>query len=130
MTLERDFKKTLREDTIRKILKKAGYHGRVTRKKPRISAVNTEKRLDFANEHVNKSPQFWEKVLFSDESKFCMFGLKGRKLVWRKRGTALEKVNLVPKAWWRWCDGLGVHGNQWRGLSNLYRLDIKSYGVY
>ncbi|GFX52444.1 transposable element Tc1 transposase [Trichonephila clavipes] len=55
-----------------------------------------QKRLDFANEHVNKPPQFWGKVLFSDESKFCIFGIKGRKLVWRKQGTALEKENLVP----------------------------------
>ncbi|GFX40025.1 transposable element Tcb1 transposase [Trichonephila clavipes] len=52
--------------------------------------------LDFANEYVNKPPQFWGKVLFSDESKFCIFGIKGRKLVWRKLGTALEKENLVP----------------------------------
>ncbi|GFT23213.1 uncharacterized protein TNCV_1859171 [Trichonephila clavipes] len=28
------FKKTINEDTIRKILKKAGYHGRVARKNP------------------------------------------------------------------------------------------------
>ncbi|GFV59535.1 transposable element Tcb1 transposase [Trichonephila clavipes] len=55
-----------------------------------------QKRLDLANEHVNKPPQFWEKVLFSDESKFCIFGIKGCKLVWRKQGTALEKENLVP----------------------------------
>ncbi|GFU70191.1 transposable element Tcb1 transposase [Trichonephila clavipes] len=96
MTLERDLKKALHEDTIRKILKKAGCHGRVARKKPHTSAVNRQKLLDFANEHVNKPPQFWEKVLFSDESKFCMFGIKGRKLVWRKQGTALEKENLVP----------------------------------
>ncbi|GFT59268.1 transposable element Tcb1 transposase [Trichonephila clavipes] len=90
------FKKTLHEDTIRKILKKAGYHGHVARKKPHISAVNRQKRLDLANEHVNKPPHFLEKVLFSDESKFCIFGIKGRKLVWRKQGTALEKENLVP----------------------------------
>ncbi|GFT65489.1 transposable element Tc1 transposase [Trichonephila clavipes] len=70
----------------------------LTHKKPHISAVNRQKLLDFANEHVNKSPQFWEKVLFSDESKFCIFGIKGRKLVLRKQGTALEKENLVPKS--------------------------------
>ncbi|GFU60915.1 transposable element Tc1 transposase [Trichonephila clavipes] len=67
-----------------------------THKKPHILAVNRQKRIDFANEHVNKPPQFWEKVLFCDESKFCIFGIKGRKLVWRKQGTALEKENLVP----------------------------------
>ncbi|GFV84509.1 transposable element Tc1 transposase [Trichonephila clavipes] len=75
--------------------KEAGYHGRVAHKKPHISAMNRQKRLDFANEHVNKSPQFWEKVLFSDESKFCIFGIKGRKLVWRKQGTALEKERIL-----------------------------------
>ncbi|GFT59203.1 transposable element Tcb1 transposase [Trichonephila clavipes] len=91
----RPSKLTLREK--RKILKKAGYHGRVAHKKPHISAVNRQKRLDFANEDVNQPPQFWEKVLFSDESKFCIFGIKGRKLVWRKQGKALEKENLVPK---------------------------------
>ncbi|GIY61972.1 HTH_Tnp_Tc3_2 domain-containing protein [Caerostris extrusa] len=42
--------KTLHEDTIRKILKKAGYHGRVARRKPHISAVNRQKRLHFAND--------------------------------------------------------------------------------
>ncbi|GFW54741.1 transposable element Tc1 transposase [Trichonephila clavipes] len=33
MTLERDLKKALHEDAIRKILKKAGCHGRVARRK-------------------------------------------------------------------------------------------------
>ncbi|GFT17379.1 transposable element Tcb1 transposase [Trichonephila clavipes] len=74
----------------------AGYHGRVAHKKPHISAVNRQKCLDFTNEHVNKPPQFWKKVLFSDESKFCIFDIKGCKLVWQKQGTALEKENLVP----------------------------------
>ncbi|GFT66269.1 transposable element Tc1 transposase [Trichonephila clavipes] len=89
MTLERDLK-TLHEDTIKKkILKKAGYHGRVARKKPHILAVNKQKRLDFANEHVNKASTISGKVLFSDESKICILGIKGRKLVWRKQDMAL-----------------------------------------
>ncbi|GFX69952.1 transposable element Tcb1 transposase [Trichonephila clavipes] len=93
---ERFKKNTSHEDTIRKILKKAGYNGRVARKKPHISAVNRHKRLDLANEHINKPPQFWEKVLFSDECKFCISGIKGRELVWGKEGPALGKENLVP----------------------------------
>ena len=46
--------------------------------------------------YVNKPSEFWERVLFSDESKFCIFGIKGKKLVWRKTGTAFNKENLVP----------------------------------
>ena len=44
---------------------------------------------------MNKSPQFWGKQ-FSDESKFCIFGIKVRKLVWKKQGMAFEKFTLVP----------------------------------
>ena len=63
-----------------KNLKKAHYHGRVVERKTHISAVYKQKRLSFANECVNK-PQFSEKVIFFDESKFCIFGIQGRKLV-------------------------------------------------
>ncbi|GFY11551.1 transposable element Tc1 transposase [Trichonephila clavipes] len=99
-----NFAKSCNPETIRRVLREAGYYGRnhmagnhgsVAHKKPHISAVNRQKHLDFANKHVNKPPQFWGKVLFSDESKFCIFGIKGRKLVWRKQGTALEKETTV-----------------------------------
>ncbi|GFU24113.1 transposable element Tc1 transposase [Trichonephila clavipes] len=125
-------KLTLREKRYHKKNREKGwgYHGPVARKKPHISAVNRQKRL--ANEHVNKPPQFWVKVLFSDESKFCIFGIKGRKLVLRKQGTALEKENLVPTVKYG-GGGVMVWGympHQWRGSSYLYRHDIKSYGVY
>ncbi|GFV70445.1 transposable element Tc1 transposase [Trichonephila clavipes] len=43
-----------------------------------------------------KHPEFWRSVIFSDEGKFCNFGIKGRKLVWRKPCTALQKEHLVP----------------------------------
>lgn len=33
--------------------------------------------------------------MFSGEAKFCIFGIKERKVVWRKQGTAYEKKNLV-----------------------------------
>lgn len=90
------FDKNICADAVRKILKKAGYRGRVSRKKPFISRVNRLKRIAFANEYVNKPPDFWKRIIFSDESKFCIFGIKGRKIVWRKQGTAYDKQNLSP----------------------------------
>lgn len=94
--LQFKFRKQICADTVRKILKKAGYHGRFARRKPFISVINRQKRIKYANDHINKPIQFWENVLFSDESKYCIFGIKGRKIVWRKTGTALNKANLVP----------------------------------
>ena len=50
--------------------------------------------LDFTKKYVNKDLDFWSKVLFSDESKFNIFGSVERKLVWRKRGEELLPKNL------------------------------------
>ena len=90
------FNKDICPDTARKIIKKDDYNGILGRKKPFISKVNQQKRIAFAKKHVNKPVKFWNNVIFSDESKFCIFGIKGRQIVWRKVGTALNEQNLVP----------------------------------
>lgn len=90
------FNKELHHDTIMKILKNNHLHGRTARKKPLISPVNKKKRLVFAKKFIQEPATFWNNVLFSDESKFCIFGIKGRKLVWRKSGTAFDVQNLAP----------------------------------
>ncbi|GFV99049.1 transposable element Tcb1 transposase [Trichonephila clavipes] len=43
-----------------------------------------------------KTDNFWKKVIFSDESKFNIFGRDGRRTVWRKPNTALDPKNLHP----------------------------------
>ncbi|GFS95211.1 uncharacterized protein TNCV_2705481 [Trichonephila clavipes] len=54
-------------ETVRRVLRKAGYNGRVARKKPLIGKRNRVKRLKFAKEHILKPRQFWNEVIFSDE---------------------------------------------------------------
>lgn len=44
------------------------------------------KRLRYSKEHANKDQDFWNNVIFSDESKFN-YGLDGRQKVWRKPNT-------------------------------------------
>lgn len=83
-------------ETVRKVIRKGGYKGRVARKKPFISEVNRVKRLKFATEYKDKTIDFWKSVIFSDESKFNIFGSDGKKMVWRKKGTALAEKNLLP----------------------------------
>ena len=39
---------------------------------------------------------FWRRVLFTDESKFNLFGSDGRTKIWRKTGTAYQTQNLIP----------------------------------
>ena len=69
--------------TIRNRLRERGLHGRIPRKKQFISQKNKMKCLNFAREHIDKPARFWKTVLWSDESKFNMFGSDGRQRVWR-----------------------------------------------
>ncbi|XP_065365726.1 uncharacterized protein LOC135958760 [Calliphora vicina] len=41
-------------------------------------------------------PEFWKNVLFTDECKYCIFGIKDRQFVWRKPCTVLSPKNLKP----------------------------------
>ncbi|GFW18873.1 transposable element Tc1 transposase [Trichonephila clavipes] len=83
-------------ETVRRVLRKAGYNGRVARKKPLIGKRNRVKRLKFAKEHILKPQQFWNEVIFSDESKFNIFGSDGRRMVWRKPNTSHHPKHTIP----------------------------------
>ncbi|GFU44533.1 transposable element Tc1 transposase [Trichonephila clavipes] len=62
----------------------------------RSSHLNQQKRLDFASAHVDKDFDYWKTVVFTDESKFKVFGSDGRGKVWRKKNTAMSPENLTP----------------------------------
>lgn len=81
--------------TIRRVLKKHGFFSRIARRKPLISEINRRKRLDFALKYRNEGLDYWKKVLFVDESKFCVFGSdKRQQKVWRKSNEAYKTKNL------------------------------------
>ena len=64
-------------DTIKHHLRSANLFRRRPAKKRFISIKNQKARLRFASEHLNWSREQWSKVLFSDESKFMLFGSEG-----------------------------------------------------
>lgn len=81
--------------TIRRALHENGIHGRVPRKKPYISHVNQKKRLIFAKKYKNMDSSFWDNVLFSDESKFEIFGKKKPVKIWRSKNQEYEEKNII-----------------------------------
>lgn len=87
---------TVDPQTVRNCLKRNGYNGRVSRKKPYVRKANMKKRLEYALEHIDKDISFWDQVIFSDESKFNIFGSDGRRTVWRKPNTEMDPKNLTP----------------------------------
>ncbi|GFV99809.1 transposable element Tc1 transposase [Trichonephila clavipes] len=82
-----------------------------------------------------KTDNFWKNVIFSDESKFNIFGSDGRRTVWRKPNTALDPKNLHPtvkhggvSVCLRWCLRLGSYGIKW-GLGHRTRQRILLAGM-
>ena len=92
--LKAECEKEVSTKTVRRVLKDAGYSARAARRKPYISKINQKKRVEFAKEFVTKDTDFWEKIMFSDESKFNIFKSDGRILVWRKPNTEMDELNL------------------------------------
>lgn len=88
--------KTVSHQTIRRVLWQHGYRGRIPKKKPYINKRNRKARLNFAKEHQNKSQDFWNNVIWSDETKINIFGSDGINWVWRKNNTAYESANTLP----------------------------------
>lgn len=106
--------------TIRKSLLRWGMFGRVAAKKPLLRKQNIRKRLAFAKKHVKWTKKQWRKVLFTDESKFELFGTKRRVFVRRFAGERYRKECLVPTV---------KHGNGnimvWGGVSANGKTRLK-----
>ncbi len=66
-----------------KVIKPERYFSRTARRKPLISDVNKLKRVQFANTHLSQDISFWKSVIFTDESKYNVFGYDGPAKVWR-----------------------------------------------
>ncbi len=74
--------------TTHRCVKEFGYSCRIPLVKPLLNHRQRQRRLTWAKEKKNWTVAQWSKVLFSDESKFCIsFGNQGPR-VWRKGGEA------------------------------------------
>uniref|UniRef100_A0A8R1IKF0 HTH_Tnp_Tc3_2 domain-containing protein n=1 Tax=Caenorhabditis japonica TaxID=281687 RepID=A0A8R1IKF0_CAEJA len=63
--------------TIRRRLQVSGLHGRRPVKKPLVSLKNRKARVEWAKQHLSWGPREWANHIWSDESKFNLFGTDG-----------------------------------------------------
>ena len=73
---------TISSQTVRRRAHEAGLYGRVARKKPYVNKANRLKRLNYVKTYRDKEMSFWKHVLWSDESKYNLFGSDGKVIVW------------------------------------------------
>ena len=88
--------KSVSERTVRQRLSHAGLNGRVAVRKPLLRPVNKFKRLKWAKEHKNWTLADWKKVLWTDESKFVVFGTTCRIFVRRKVHEKFHPQCMLP----------------------------------
>ncbi|GFV74315.1 transposable element Tc1 transposase [Trichonephila clavipes] len=78
-------------ETVRNVIRHGGYRSRETFHK----LTKSERAFGVCKNSSNEDITFGRK-LFSDESKFNIFGSDGRRTVWRNPNTALDPKNLHP----------------------------------
>ena len=84
------------QSSVQRPVHEIGLFGRVARKKPYVTKINRVKRLRYAKEMLEKPLRFWETVVWSDESKFNLFGSDGKVMVWRMPKEEFDPKCTIP----------------------------------
>lgn len=95
-TFNRGRDKPVSVSTIKRRLQENGLHGRVAVRKPLLRKVNRQKRLQWAKNHQHWTREEWKQVLWTDESKFEVFGNKRRVYVRRSKEEKMLTQCIVP----------------------------------
>lgn len=82
--------------TVKRRLRTAGLMGRVAARKPLLRTINKKKRLIWAKKHRSWTSEEWKSVLWTDESKFEIFGSNRRVYVRRREGERMNDACVVP----------------------------------
>ena len=83
---------TVTKRTISNTLHREGLKSCCTRKVPLLKKVC----LKFTKEHLDDPEEASEKVMWSDETKIGLFGIKSTPRVWSKRNAEYNPKNTIP----------------------------------
>jgi len=94
--LKNDYNIHLTARSIQNALRRNGLKGRVRKKKPLLKKKHRQRRYSFGLRHRKWSLEQWNKIIWSDESKFSIFGSDGRQYCWRYPGQWLLDHHVIP----------------------------------
>lgn len=110
--IQKCLNKVVNPQTVRNVLKKYNYWGRIARRKPFVNKRNRKVRLNYCKEYSNHYFDYWKDVLFTDESKFNIFGSDG--MAKTKYRTTKQVFTCDRDTWRRVGYGVGVCISGWR----------------
>lgn len=83
-------------DTVRRTLRAEGLRTRTPRRTPLLKPHHKKSRLQYAKTNLSQPQKFWDKVLWTDETKLELFGPMDQRYVWRKEREAYVEKNTLP----------------------------------
>lgn len=98
---------TISVDTTKRVLRQNNLFGRTAAPVPNLTKVQKRKRLLWCKQHLEDDANFWNKVIFSDETKFDLHP-KTRKIVRRPPGKRL--ADKYTKKTVKFSPGLMIWG--------------------
>jgi DDE superfamily endonuclease len=87
---------TVSPNTIMRALKRHRIKSRYKKKCPQLSKSHHRARMAFERAHRLWQDDDWDKVVWSDETKICLFGSDGRERAFRKDGEPLRDHHVTP----------------------------------
>lgn len=82
--------------TVQRRLVECGLLAYRPKKKPLLTKTMKQKRLSWAKQHVSWTMDQWNLVIFSDESKFNLYGSDGKRYVRRRKNEAFHPDCISP----------------------------------
>lgn len=101
-------------NTVRRRLAEQGLASRRPARGPVLTQRHRQARLQWAQARINWRGQQWGRVIFTDESRFCLHGADGRVRVWRRGGERYRDNCVLERDPWGgpsvmvW-GGIGLH---------------------
>ncbi len=88
--------KPVSAQTIRRKLHQIGLHGCHPRRKPFLKMMHKKAHKQFADDKQTKDMDYWNHVLWSEETKINVFGSDGVKRVWQQQGKEYKEKCVFP----------------------------------
>ena len=82
--------------SVRRYLTDFGFSSYRARRKPLLSYAHKSKRLEWCLKYSEEPIEFWEKVIFSDESRICLMSSDKPPMVRRPKNHSLDEKYLIP----------------------------------
>ncbi|KAL0840909.1 hypothetical protein ABMA28_014708 [Loxostege sticticalis] len=86
---------------------------------PKLLREHRVARLRYAREHLRWTDEDWSRVMFSDESRFCLFTNDGRRRVYRRQGERYRQACFEEKVPFG-----GGSIMVWAGISSESRTEL------